>query len=514
MSDRPTGKEIRTLQNNRVFVQFGQALPNVDTKYYGQDMNYAILQNAQRPVNGTVTPHWTGDPRVTGKYRLVARTIAAPALPSFSLNLLEKKGTINRLFEQDCGFTAYVASGDCADISDFLYGWSDKVEVYAGGIVQVVNGGNRGDWATDNPIINQAPATAREIYEVGKMGFGEIGAADIAVEVLDIAYGNTARCAGCGQPNDGAEWIYFIQKYTGSNDASVVYSTDGGATTNVIDITGIGATTNATFIDVVGNLLVVGVTTENAYYYATINSATGVPGTFTKVTTGFVTAKTPTDILVYSPREVFFSANGGYVYKSSDITAGVSALSAGGVTSNNLSRIAGAGDTIVAVGATGTVIVSVNRGQSFALTAAAPSANTLQGVDVRDSSRYWVCDSGGGLFYTLDGGETWTAKVLTGSPTNLCDVVFVNDEVGWVTGATTDPYGLLYATWNGGRDWTTTGAEPRMIGVPVASATFQRGNRVAVPTAGNTQSAVNNVLVAGLGATTDGIVLQGTGVFF
>jgi photosystem II stability/assembly factor-like uncharacterized protein len=151
------------------------------------------------------------------------------------------------------------------------------------------------------------------------------------------------------------------------------------------------------------------------------------------------------------------------------------------------------------------VVYSINRGTSFALTVAAPSANTVQAIDVRDNSRWWVGDGAGGVYYTLNGGNTWVTKVLGSSPTDIRDIKFLNDEVGWATGATTTPYGLLYATWNGGRDWTDTGLAPRMTGIPVSSANFQRGDRIAIPTAANIEASANNVLICGLGATTDGI---------
>lgn len=518
MAERPSGKEVRFIQNNRVFVQFGGSLPNIDTRYYGQDMNYAIMQGVNRSTNGQTTPHWTGDPNLTGQYRLIGVTTAAPALDTFTLNMMEKRGTINRLFAQDCGFTAYVNSGDCGDISSFLYGWSDKIEIYPDAIIGTVNGGNRGDWATDGPIINQVPGTTRrKTYEVGSLSFGSILGADIAVEVVDAVYGNLARCGNCGAQNNGTNWQYAVMIHSASNEAAVLYRiTDASGaeiTTGVVDIDGIGATADPTAIEIVGDKLVVLVTSELAYYYATINQATGVPGVFTKVTTGFVASKQPTDILAYSDREVFFSGNGGYVYKSSDITAGVSPLTSGGATVDNLLRIHGLGDTIVAVGANGVVLVSTTRGIAWFLTDDIPAASTLTGVDVRDRARYWVTTTAGELWYTLDGGATWHEKGLSDSPATLRDVRFATDEVGWVTGATAAPAGLIYATFNGGRDWTTHAAAPRMVGVPGATA-FQRGDRIAVPTAGNDTVVANNLLVAGLGATTDGILLQATGNFF
>lgn len=503
---KPSGNEVRTLLRNRTFLQFGGALPSNPVKFYGSDTNYNILEGVTLPVHGAITGHYTGDPKIPNRYRLVARTEAPPSLPKASIRMLEKRGAISRqLGTLGCGFTAYVVGGDCKDLSDFLSGWADSVEIYSDAIVGDTNLQKRSDWA-DGLIEDIAPLTLREIYAIGSVGIGRAADSDIAVEVVDVVYGTQELCAGCGVANDGTLWQYAVQKFTGSNNATILYSVDGGSSWTAGAIAGIGASANPVAIDIVGDKLVVVVASENAYYYATINSATGVPGAFTKVTTGFVASKFPNDILVYSPSEIYFAADGGYIYKSTDITAGVTVSTAGGATTNNLKRIQGLDDTIVAVGATGTILVSANRGFSWSV-ATAPSADTVQGVWVQNGVVFWVVTDAGEMYYTLDGASTWTQKALSDAPTDLRDVVFVTPEVGWVTGATTTPSGLLYATWNGGRDWTVSGGSPRMVGVPTTN--FQRGNRIAVPATGKSTIAANNLLVGGLGAATDGILLLG-----
>lgn len=517
--NRAPKSEVRTTQSSRVFVQFGGALPTVPALFYAQSMNYAVLQGVTIPINGAVTAHWSGDPNVVGEYRQIARTVAPPPLGAFTLHLNEKRGTLNRILKSRCNLSIYLPSGDCSDLSDFLYGWSDKVEIYADAIPGSVNGGNRGEFGAENLIENQLPGTAREIYEIGKLGFGTVGDSVIATEVVDACYGSVQRCPNCGQANDGTLWQYLIQKRIGAgsvtpgNESTVVYSTDGGGTWTALAITGISSSVDATAIATVGSYLVVVVADENAYYYASINQATGVPGAFTKVTTGFVAAKNPNDIFTLSPSEIYFAGNGGYVYKSTDITAGVSPVSAGNGTTSNLQRISGdGGETLVAVGVAGVVLVSVNRGQSWAVTNAAPSANTLQAVQPMDASFWWVGDNAGGVFYTADSGNSWVTKTLSNSPTNITDIVAASPEVIWFAGATVTPTGLLWNSWDGGRDITTSAAAPRMLNIP--STGLQRINRIAVPQVSNSEVSANNVLAVGLGLTTDGIALLGVPVFF
>lgn len=514
-NERPTGNEVNVLQDSRLFVQPGGARPNSPALYYGQNTNYGIIQGLTIPINGTVTPIWTGDPFVVGKYRLVRRTIGAPPLANANFHFLEKRGTLNKLLAQDCGFTGYNIVGDCADPSSILYGWAGgKLEVYPDAIVGSINGGNRSDWQNNTSIVNQVPVTLREFYEVGAIGIGEIMASDVAVEIPDVVFGNKQRCSACGAANNGTQWQYAIMKHTGSNEAAVLYritNADGTEqTTGVLDITGLGSTIDPVAIDVAGQYLIVLVTAENAYYYTSINQDTGVPGTFTKVTSGFVATKTPTDLLVYSDHEIYISANGGYVYKLTTVGSAVSPLTSGGATTSNLARIAGLGDDLVAAGASGVGIISHNRGLSWAVLPTVPAATAITALDVRDGSRIWVGNSAGGVYYTLDGGNNWTSVTLPGSPTAINDIVFVNDEQGWIAGVS-NALAALYWTPDGGEDWTTPNATPRMSGI---STTAQSIDRVAIPTAANTEIAANAILLGGLGASTDGYFAFGIGDFF
>lgn len=512
---RPSTSEVYSTQSNRAFIQYNGARPNNPVEFYGVGAPYMILQSVTIPINGAVTNQWVPSRNTIGKYEIAKRTIAPPPIASATMHVLEQIGTLNKFLTQDCTLTAYLNFGACADLSNFLYGWSGKVKIFAEGIVGSINAGNQGEWNAENLIVDQVPLSLKRIYEIGEMGFGRVADSDIVTEIVDVVYGAVARCGTCGAQNDGTEWIYALEKRLSSSSgdqADILYSTDGGGTWTSQIINGIGTSVDPTAIDVVGDKLVVVVASENAYYYATINQTTGAPSSFTKVTTGFVSTKTPNDIYVANPNEIYFAANGGYLYKSTDITQGVSPVSAAGATTNNLNRIAGDGNnTIVAVGASGTVVISLNNGRSWAVAASAPSANSLTAIEVLSADLFWVGDASGGLYYTLTQAGSWSTKLLSNSPAQINDIAFVNDEVGWIAAQTSTPTGLLYSTWNGGRDFTTNAAAPRMFGVPTAD--FQKANRVAIPFAANVTTASNNVAVGGLGASADGVLIIGSANF-
>lgn len=495
--------EIITQKHKRNFIQFGGAQPGNPVQYAGQDAQYMFLDGVAAPESGGVDPVFVPDPRKAGRYKLVARSITAPDLPTATLIMHEKHGSIPRQLQRiGCPFTLYELSGQCKDLSDFLSGWSDYVLIYSGAEVTDKDLGTRTARDSDDPIEDSLSVTLAEIYPVGALGFGAEAATQVDTEIVDIVYGTDISC-NC---TDNTNYIYALAKSPGAGSpglpSELLYSTDGGATWNSQAINGIGASELGLAIDIVGSyLLVLGL---DAYYIAEINNKTGVPGTFTKVSTGFVAAGSPNDVYVASPREVWFAGDGGYIYKSTDITAGVSAVNPGDTTTQNLTRIHGKEETIVAVGAAGTVIKSNNRGVTWITVTTAPSAAALSAIAVISLDAYWVGTATGYAYYTKDGGETWTSKAFSGSGAGAVrDIVFCTEEVGWLAHDTATPTGRLFNTWNGGENWTN--AAPRVLNFPVVD----RVNRVAYPDA-HPSIAANNVALACLaGDGFDGTIVLG-----
>lgn len=494
--------EVVMYAHKRHFIQFGGAQPGNVVQYAGQDGQYMFVDGVGVPETGGVTPIFVPDPRQPGKWRLIARTIDPPDLASASLVMLEKHGAIPRQLQRiGCKFNLYEPTGPCQDLSDFLRGWTDYILVYGGALVNDKDLGTRTARDSDGVVEDTLSLTLADVYPVGALAFGEKAAAQVEREVVDVVYGTTVSC----QCVEGTEYIYALETYAAGSPGlptEVVYTVDGGENWTNIAVDGMGADEIGYAIDIVGKYLVV--LGEDNIYWAEINYKTGVPGTFTQINTGIVLAGTPRDIYVLSPREVFFCGDGGYIYKATDITAGVSVIDAGSATTQDLARIDGVDETIIACGAVGAVIKSSNRGSTWATTTASPSGDTLQALEVLDDDRYWIGTSGGEVYYTLDGGEIWTEKAFTGSSAGeVRDILFVNDEVGYFAHDTVAPLGRIFSTWNGGEDWIN--ADPRLLNLPV----FDYAGRLAAPDA-DAGIAANNLAVAGLaGNGVDGILLLG-----
>lgn len=503
----------------RSFTQRGGPRPNNAVRYAGQDEQYLAINGLSHPVRGGVTPIRVPDPNRLKGYINVGESVEPADFGGVTILMREMQGKLPLAHgDMRCAFNVYAAVGNCKNLSDFNSGWSDFVRIISGIQINDRDHGDVTGWDSDDPLETSMTGTIADHYSVGRLGFGDNATPNVDRQVIDAVYGKDAQCGDCGAVNDGTRFIYAISLSSGAGSpglpAELHYSTDYGRTWTEAAITGIGASEDPIAIDIVGNKLLIlsrtaGSATLGGYYYASIDPDTGIPGAFTKVTTGFVANAQPNDVYVLSPREVFFAADGGYVYKAEDITAGVSAINAGAATTSNLLRIHGdMGETIVATGAASTVIISTNRGNTFATTQANPSgvAADVSAVAVLSDKHYWVGLSNiGRVFYTLDGGKSWTEQAFDNNGSgSVRDIVFATPEVGYFSHDTTTPTARIFGTWNGGANWTRS--SPRIRNLP----TFNRATRLAVPTAGVSQTNANHLLVAGLaGNGTDGVLLRG-----
>jgi len=505
----PQTNEVLTQNYIRSFTQRGGPGVTNALRYAGMDEQYLEVGDIDDPVRGGIKPINVNDPFTRGLFRRIGTMIEAPNIPANKVTFKQRiNGPPWYAFALDCAINIYESEGQCGDPSDPKNGWTSMLILSNGYATDRTHKGRTPFDGSDAATTEISFEWMGGVYPVGGIVLGEFAATDVTTEVIDIVYYNTSSCGDCGPTNDGTKWLYALQQTAGGSSAvngKVLYSTNYGVTWTASAITGLGVGVLVTAIAVVGNYLVVVAKSENAYYYAPINTLTGAPGAWTKITTGFVAAKTPNDIYVQSPNRTYFVGDGGYVYVSTDITAGVSFLSAGGTTTQNLLRITGNGRTLLAVGANNTIIKSTNQGQGWAATTTSVTG-TLQAVSVQNDYDWMVGTSTGGVSYTEDAGETWTALTLPGAALiAVHDIVFATAEVGYIAATRAGPTAVVFRTTFGGQQWSEAPASA----LPSAP-TYGRPNRLAVPGVPNLGITAGNLAVAGLsGGLTDGIILIG-----
>lgn len=509
---KPGADEIITQKHRRAFSQRGGPSPLNPTRYAGSNEAYMMFDTASDPVRGGQTPIHVHDPQRRGNYRLVGRSVAPPDFAKVKISFLEKHGGVPWLdYDLSCPNNFYEAIGNCKRPDDFLNGWSDRIRIYSYAEATSRDESSLTTFQDDKESMEEVEFQCADIYSIGALNFGEKAGPEVEREIVDVVYASAIDCGNCGVIDDGTQKIYLVTKSSGAGSpgtpAEVIYSVNGGATWSQTNITGLGGTVDPTGIEVVGNYLVVLDTAGNGYWFAELNTLTGVPGSWTNVTSGFVASKQPNDIYVAGPNEVYFAANGGYIYKSTDIPSGVTVLSAGAVVTTNLQRIKGLDDTIIVVGDSGVVLKSLNRGATFASVTLSPTSATVRALEVLDAFRYWIGTSGGKIYYTTNGGEFFTEEVLPGGTyTVIDDIVAATDEVIHVA-ARVSSTARLATTWNGGAQWASSAtAAQRIQSFPTAT----RFNRIAVPRGVDGTTAANNIALGGLsGGGTDGAMFLG-----
>lgn len=493
---------VQTQSALRYFYQPKGACPGNVVKYGGQDGEYIVIEDVSNPKPGidTINVH---DPNRPGGYQRVARSRSAPDYPTANVKFLQRRGYVPEqlITLRNVATTYYEVAGMTKDLSDFTSGWDEYVKIFSyGEVTDPTEGG--GSWDSGDQVEDDYDYTFISVYTIGPIGFSEKASTQVYSEAIDVCY---------GLPGLGNEAIYAVINNTVASPGegpAVIYRTEENGDWTTLAITGAVSTDVPKAIRVVNQYLVVVFDdgSTGGYFYAEINSKTQVPGAFTKMTTGFVAAKAPLDVYVADARSIYFSGEGGYLYKSSNVTAGVTVLDAGNVTTNDLNRIDGTSTgVIVAVGESDTIVYSEDRGNSWTSATATGGGNGLDAVSVVNDDVWWVGDDSGAEYYTTNQGSTWTAGGnLPSTIATVQDIVFVTDEVGFILCATSAPAGVIYTTYNGGNDWTSGGS--RIISTPTAD----RFNRLAYANKPIPEIQANYVSIAGLaGDGSDGLLLVG-----
>ena len=164
---------------------------------------------------------------------------------------------------------------------------------------------------------------------------------------------------------------------------------------------------------------------------------------------------------------------------------------------------------LLAVGAANTILKSTNRGVTWSATAAGVTgAHSAVAVLTPQWYEIGTLDTTGKVWWTENGGATWTQRVLPGAAlTAIQDIVYPSLECGFICATRTGPVATIFATTYGGSRW----GESNTSRLPGNLTVFARANRLAVPQVSDVMIATNNVAIAGLGGGfTDGIILIGS----
>jgi hypothetical protein len=415
--------------------------------------------------------------------------------------------TLLRLAKIKCASDIQIHFGACQNPNEFNQ--FDKAIILEDASLTSVSTDELGtlDSGGQAAVNETAEISAKNWYEVLPLKFAERASSLVANEVLDIVIADSIGCGECADESDGCQRVFAITKTahgSPSTPADLLYSPDSGTTWYSTDIDPLTTGTDPNGVAKIGDYVtVVSNVAESLYYLdvadlAQVVNDTGDP-TFVAVATGFVASSGPNDIWSVGSY-AFIVGDGGYVYGTSDPTAGVTVLDAGVAVTDNLNAVhAMNSEKAIAGGDLGAVIYTLD-GVTWAEVAVRPNAANINCVWMRGEREFWAGTAGGRIFFTIDQGASWTEATFTGSGSGVVhDLAFSTDSVLSVSHATTAPVGRLLRSYDAGNSFRV---------LPESAGSLDDNDRLtAIAVCKND---VNLLLAAGLGpGGSDGIILRG-----
>lgn len=455
---------------------------------------------------GDRTPVREPDPARYGGYRIVDAIKGEKGLVTISIEY--RAGYVRDAFlelaRKGCPFDIQLHYGQCEDPTDF----SDfqKATIYEGADISNWAQGEQGafEQGSEAIVTGTIDTNSLDFYEVFPMVISEIAAAEVVQEIVAVTICDSKQCGACGIASDGCQAFLAVSKSHGGSpgsNATIVYSTDGGATLGVTHIDTLLSSEDPSAATCVGTNYVVLSNEGIALHYAPLATIFTNLDTWTKVTTGFIAAGKPNAIFSLGAAFTWIAADAGYVYFSADIPSGVTVQTNGSVSAQNLNSIHGIGANDLIAGGNGNVVlVTENGGQTWALVVGPAVGQNIKTVWMRSKLEWFAGTGNGKLYYTRNAGTTWTEKAFPGSSSAgvVERIKFATPAVGFMS-HTQGGVGRLFRTFNGGQSWRL---------MPDGGGTVPDNDRInSFAVCGEN---VNRIYAGGLGANaTDGILLRG-----
>ena len=490
---------ITKASNSRVFITKNRAGPANSPAYRGR----SAAQGFTWP-QGAVTPIRVPSDSLYGDFDIADKIKGARDLPVLPILFRDDLGAsdIFELVRIGCPSDVEVHFGNCRNPADFLTGWHDghilvvenaDITDYSTGVLGAIDDG------VEAVVDETATFTGSDAYQIVTLQPSAQAEAEVTDLIIAVVICDSISCGSCGVPSDGCEKVFALTSGVAGSPGlalEIIWTATKGAPYSATNIDSAGLGDAGVALACVGERLVA-VTDQDAYHYEDIQDIIDGVDVWTQVTAGFVAAGSPNALVSVGRNKTWFAGDGGYVYISTDITAGVTVQTAGDVTAQNLNDIHCADGVLVAVGASNTVLVSQNEGESWSTVTGPAVGVDLISVEVISENVWFVGDADGDLWYTLDAGVNWTQKTITGATgtADVEDIAFVNQKVGYLARGTE-----VYRTIDGGFSWILS-PEDNTFSFPTNTLI----SSIAVC------SSQPNLYFAGGANTTDGVLVKAEG---
>lgn len=460
---------------------------------------------------GDVTKIEIPDPNQAGRFIEIDEIQGAEERVAFGLMGRYPRAQVSdmkRLAEKRCQLDIQAHLGRCRDPQDYNGGW-EKVIFFEGTRLTNYSIENFGaiESGEDNPTNESADTNAARWYERVRLNFAQRATGDVFNEVVAVRVCDSNECGDCDSPSDGCQRVFSVQLAAGNSPGvspSVIYSDDGLQTNGLTFIDTLTSSQEPSDAACIGENLVVVSNDAGSLNYADTDDILLGTETWVEVATGFIGGGEPNALWSISARDTWIVGDGGYIYYTSDPTAGVSVQDEGVATTQNLADVhAYDSQNVVAVGASNAVVYTNDGGGTWASVTGPATGVNLTAVWMKDVDTWFVGDANGALWYTNNSGTTWTQRFLPISTDEIDDIVFPTDSVGYMAVRLSAPAGRILATIDGGKSWYV---------MPEGAGSIPDNdyiNSIGICSKSSPSIAANTIYAGGLGADgSDGILLK------
>jgi photosystem II stability/assembly factor-like uncharacterized protein len=384
------------------------------------------------------------------------QAIAEPGTATITLY----RQVVNLLDELPCPFDLLVYYSNCGadedptnyDFIDVL-STIDKTEISQAFVVNQI--GADGETAPGGDILQELSVQFRKFFTMKPLVSTEYTLAPLSNRIVaDIAVCDTdPECGDCDTPTIGCQTLWIITNGSPGvyGDARIFKSTDGGTSwteqTNSMTID----SDNLSAVSCSGDVVIV-TNGDSSEYQFTNDGGT----TWTLVTTP---DQNINDVFVQSDTKIWFAADGGNIYFSSDKGASISTQDDGVATAQNLNSIHFAdSEKGYTVGNSNAFIATTNGGTSWtAGTGPAVGVNLTVVRAVPNSDILFVGDANGIVYRSTDKGVTWTTSLpsITAFANGITDIAICECNRILVSGTDTNDLGSVRESIDGGNTYTS-----------------------------------------------------------
>lgn len=418
---------------------------------------------------------------------------------------LDLKSTMLRLANQNCRFDVHINFGQCDDPTN-PNTFNKKLILEDGGTTNWSSTDLGALSSDDRATVDESvDLSARDIYEVIQVSLSSRGGDIVTNEVVDVVRCDSVSCGDCEEQSDGCSKFFAVTLNAGgsaSTPADIVYTLDGGATWYAHDIETLSSE-DATGVFCLGSYVGVISDVAESISYALVSEFDGTTDPdFTEVGTGFVSGNGPLAVDT-AGNKAFIVGDNGYIYVTEDVTAGVTVLDAGVLYSDNYNAVDALSEEFAVAVGDGGRIVKTENGTLWSAVEPSPVGVgvNLNTVLVLNKNTWFVGTSAGSLYYTVNGGTTWTAKSFNGSGAGVVrDIKAASESVLYMSHDTATPKGRILRSTNAGYDWVV---------MPEGSGILPANDRInALATCSDNEDVLIGVGLADDGS--DGFIIAGS----